>query len=208
VFEFAVGSETKVIGSQDKIQSGAELEEAEHPTQWGQQAAKQKLVTEEEAWLPSPLPLAGRQDEGPAVRPTAGDAGRGGAQQPAVAVAGPGVAGNGGGDAAGAAVSAGLIALALRDIAAPLTTAPDALAEAATSAFFEVERAAEALGLPAPRVDEVCCAVEGEARRGAAGCHAFLGMTYRRLRRACNAGNAAAAHAWMDEIVARGAVGQ
>jgi DNA-binding FadR family transcriptional regulator len=42
-------------------------------------------------------------------------------------------------------------------------------------------------------------AVEAATER-ADGCHKFIGMQYRRLRRACQAGDAAAARQWMDRL--------
>jgi DNA-binding FadR family transcriptional regulator len=65
---------------------------------------------------------------------------------------------------------------------------------------------ADVLGLPLDQVDAVCNAVEAATASGV-GAHRFVGMSYRRLRRACLAGDAAAARAWMERTAAGGGAG-
>lgn len=102
-----------------------------------------------------------------------------------------------------ASSAAALAALALAEIAAPPLRDTDALTEAATLAFCEVERAAAALGLPPALANAVCRAVERDTESPAS-CHRLLGMRYRRLRAAATAGEVAVAREWMEEMAARG----
>jgi hypothetical protein len=96
-------------------------------------------------------------------------------------------------DAAGPrqpAIAHQLSSLGLLEIAPPPTSDSPAASEAATLAFSEVERAADALGLPAARIYAVCRAAEA-GTEGAERCHRFVGTSYRRLRRTCLAGEVA-----------------
>jgi hypothetical protein len=109
-------------------------------------------------------------------------------------------------DADDASQAARLVALNLMDISPTAMEDEGAFARAATLAFSEVERAAEALSLPTALFDSVCTAVEG-ALRDKSECHMFVGMSYRRLRRVCQAGDLAAAKGWMENMGGRGGGG-
>ncbi|KIY99407.1 hypothetical protein MNEG_8550, partial [Monoraphidium neglectum] len=73
-------------------------------------------------------------------------------------------------------------------------------------AYKAIERVADALGLPLDQIDAVCNAVEAATASGIRA-HRFVGMAYRRLRRACLAGDAAKARAWMEQTAAGGGAG-
>jgi hypothetical protein len=95
-----------------------------------------------------------------------------------------------------------LVSLALEDVPPPPPENAAAVATSSAAAYREVERAAEALRLPPAKLDAVLSAVEASLDGGPA-CHQFLGMSYRRLRRAAAAGDVAAAMRWMEQIGVR-----
>lgn len=130
--------------------------------------------------------------------------GSGGAATAAVepSVTAPGASGGGGGAAPAQPLSDALKALDLKEILLSPASGETALAEAATAVYQEVERAADALGLPGELLDAVCGAVEA-ATEGSLACHRFLGMGYRTLRRHCLRGEVAAARAWMERMALR-----
>jgi hypothetical protein len=98
--------------------------------------------------------------------------------------------------AGGSSRSAALVALGLLSIPLPAGGADSDVVDAACVAFGEVERAAEALGLAPAAIDAVCGAVQAATEDGVA-CRRFLGMEYRRLVRACAAGDEKLARDWM-----------
>jgi hypothetical protein len=75
-------------------------------------------------------------------------------------------------------------------------------AVAASQVAEEVERAADALRLPAGELFAVLTAVEA-ATAAPASCLRFLAFDYRRLRRACGAGDAGLVKTWMEGMAAR-----
>jgi hypothetical protein len=92
----------------------------------------------------------------------------------------------------------------LAEIVLPPPGAPDepgALEAASFTAYSEVERAAEALGLAPAEVDAVCRAVEAKTRAPEAA-RRFVRMEFRQLWRACAHGEAGLARTWMARLAA------
>lgn len=87
----------------------------------------------------------------------------------------------------------------LQKIPTPAAGDTSAHESASFTAFSEVERVADALGLPPRQVDAVCAAVDA-ATSNAEGCRRFVHMRYRRLWRACCRGDVAVVRAWMEKV--------
>lgn len=98
-----------------------------------------------------------------------------------------------------------LRALALPNIEPPAAkgegdTAAVAAAHASTEVFAQVERVVDALQLPGEQLDDVRAAVEAATERPEQ-CHRFVGVTYRRLQRACQEGDEGSVRKQLQELV-------
>jgi len=101
------------------------------------------------------------------------------------------------------AVSAALQALNLAQLRISATSGDVVLQEAVFTAFAEVQRVGNALGLPLVPIDEACGGVDA-ATQEPVSCRRFLRMDYSRSVRACAGGDVSVARHWMEGMAARG----
>jgi len=103
------------------------------------------------------------------------------------------------------AVSAALQALNLAQLQISATCSDVVLQEAASTAFAEVQRVGDALGLPLLAIDEACGGVDA-ATQEPVSCRRFLRMNYCRLVMTCAGGDVSVVRRWMEGMAARGRV--